>query len=65
MKIKVTAELPVAKEVAVEVGSIHEVVEDRPLDPKSVKSGANHIYYIKSGITRIGVLNFECEIVEE
>lgn len=65
MKIKIKADLPVASEIKPEIGSVHEVIEDRPLDPKSVKSGANHIYYIKSGITRIGVLNFECEVVEE
>ena len=65
MKVKIKADLPVASEIKPEIGSVHEVIEDAPLDPKSVKSGANHIYYIKSGMTRIGVLNFECEIVED
>ena len=65
MKIKITVEMPVASEVKPEVGSIHEVIEDRPLDPKSVQSGANHIYFFKHKGTRIGALNFECEVVEE
>ena len=65
MKIKITAEMPVASEVKPEVGSIHEVVEHQPLDPKSVQSGANHIYFFKHKGTRIGALNFECEVVEE
>ena len=65
MKIKITVEMPVASEVKPEVGSIHEVVEHHPLDPKSVHSGANHIYFFKHKGTRIGALNFECEVVEE
>lgn len=65
MKIKITAELPVAEEICPKVGSIHEVIEDAPLDPKRVRSGASHIYFINTGITRVGVLNFECEVIEE
>ena len=64
MKIRITADMPVASEVKPEVGSIHEVIEDKPLDPKSVQSGANHIYFFRNNGTRIGALNFECEVVE-
>lgn len=64
MKIKVLSEMPVASEIRLKIGSVHEVVEDRPLNPREVKSGANHIYFIKVGMSRIGVLNFECEVVE-
>lgn len=65
MKIKILSDMPVANEVKPEIGSVHDVVDHHPLDPKSVQSGANHIYFFKHKGTRIGALNFECEVVEE
>lgn len=58
MKIKITAELPVPENVRPAVGSIQEVVELAPM-PNGKK-----FYMIMSGITKIGVAEEECEVVE-
>ena len=61
MKIKITAELPVAEGVCPEVGSIHEaVLEKTPHDMKP-------IYFIRMGEhnAQIGVFPNECEVIEE
>lgn len=59
MKIKITAEPQVAQEVRPEVGTVHEVEDVRktPLDHK--------LYMIKTGMAQIGILDTECEVVEE
>lgn len=57
MRIKITADLPVASEVRPEIGSVHEVTGS-----KDVSGG--QIYFIKMGDAQIGVLSEECETVE-
>ena len=64
MKIKIkNAELPVAAEVRPEVGSVHEVVDQMPVD-------AGVMYLIRVGGTggidgaQIGVMAGDCEVVE-
>ena len=65
MKIKITSEeIPVAPEVRPEVGSVHEVVEQKTVD-------AGVMYFINVGGTggiagaQVGVMDGDCEIVEE
>ena len=58
MKIKITAELPVAEIVRPKIGSVHEVVGKTAAPMKLM-------YFIQMGGAQIGVEPNECEIMEE
>ena len=61
MKIRITAELPVAECVRPEIGSVHEVL--------STQSGDSPMYFINPSSEyrnqRVGVSPKECEVVAE
>lgn len=59
MKIKITAELPVAPDVRPTIGSVHEVVELAPMP------NGKQFYMIRDGITKIGVAENECIVLED
>lgn len=59
VKIKITAELPVAPDVRPEVGSVHEVAELAPMP------NGRMFYMINVGMTRIGVQKSECVVLED
>lgn len=58
MKIKITAELPVASEVRPKIGNIYDAVaEKRPGDGQLM-------YFVSMGNAQVGVFPSECEIIE-
>lgn len=60
MKIKITADLPVAPETKPEIGSVHEVVDQQ--------TGDHPLYFINPSAIyetqRVGVAPSECDVVE-
>ena len=58
MKIRITAEIPVAPDVRPEVGSVHEVVELAPMP------NGKQFFMIRAGITKIGIAAEECEVLD-
>lgn len=59
MNIKITAELQAPKEVRPAVGSVCEVVRTE------IMPNGRTMHFISAGITQIGVLPEECEVVRQ
>lgn len=57
MKIKITKNIPIEKDLRPPIGSVHEVVESR--------AEPGQIYFIEYNGEKIGIYGRECEIEEE
>ncbi len=58
MRIRITTDLPVAKEIRPVIGSVFEVTRSEP-------RGRETLYFIRVGDAPVGVFSHECQVLQD